>query len=188
MSINAALNLFLEEYPRALEQSFSGHAVADFVRNEVPDVIRKAIGDPDRYLVHGSAGKGNWARVPWVAVFDRLVTETAQDGLYIVYLVKEDFSGVYLSLNQGVTTVRNVYGADAKSALAARAADYLARLGKLPGSVLTGPIDLSVADKTGLGAFYEAGAICSRLYARNQIPGDKALEEDLRQFMEMSFF
>lgn len=80
MSLNAALNLFLEEYPSAVTQSFAGNAVAEFVRREVPLVVEQVIGQIDRYLVHGSSGQGNWARVPWVAVYDRFVTETAQEG------------------------------------------------------------------------------------------------------------
>src|SRR4051812_44391594 len=112
MSLNAALTILLEEYPMASEQPFSNNVLANFIRNEVPDTIRSVIGNNERYLVQGSAGKGRWASVPWAAIFDRFVTETAQKGYYIVYLVKEDFSGLYLSLNQGVTTLREQYGAD----------------------------------------------------------------------------
>ncbi len=80
----------------------------------MPEAIQATIGDNHRYLVSGSAGQGNWARVPWAAVFDRFVTDTAQDGYYVVYLVREDFAGIYLSLNQGVTTVKKQYGTDGR--------------------------------------------------------------------------
>src|SRR4051812_8868821 len=106
MSLNSALTLFLEEYPDAIEQPFAANPVAEFIRWVVPEAIEAVIGDNERYLVRGSAGQGNWARVPWAAVFDRFVTDTAQDGYYVVYLVKENFAGIYLSLNQGVTTVK----------------------------------------------------------------------------------
>lgn len=187
MSINAALNLFLEEYPQALEQRFSGNAVAEFIRNDVPAAVRDVLEVGDRYLVHGSPGQGNWAKVPWVGIYDRFITESAQDGFYLVYLVREDFSGAYLSLNQGVTTVRNVYGADAKVALAARAADYIARLGSGPPSTVTGPIDLAAKNASSLGAFYEAGAICSKYYERGRIPNDDDLGADLHQFIDLYF-
>ncbi len=89
MSLNAALTLFLEEYPSATDQPFAGNQVAEFIRQDVPEAIEAAIDDKHRYIVRGSAGQGNWARVPWAAVFDRFVTDTAQDGYYVVYLVKE---------------------------------------------------------------------------------------------------
>lgn len=95
MSLNSALNLFLEEYTYAATQEFAGNPVADFVRREVTDVIKDLLHYSERYMVHGSVGQGDWARIPWVAVFDRLVTDTAQNGYYVVYLVKEDSSGAY---------------------------------------------------------------------------------------------
>jgi 5-methylcytosine-specific restriction enzyme A len=187
MSLNAALSLFLEEYPYAATQEFADNPVADFVRHEVPDAIKELLPYSERYMVHGSVGQGNWARVPWVAVFDRLVTDTAQNGYYVVYLVKEDFSGAYLSLNQGVTIAKNLYGADAKEALRARAIDFLARLGKLPDSYIMGPVDLSTKSSSSLGAYYEQGSICAKYYARSDIPPDGTLEKDLKDFMDLYF-
>jgi len=186
MSINTALTLFLEEYPSACLATFADHPVADFIRLEIPRIIRVAIGDNDRYIIQGSPGQGNWARVPWVAVFDRFVTESAQDGYYIVYLVREDFSGVYLSLNQGVTTVKRQYGADAKEALSIRACDFLARIGNTTG-IIDGPIDLRAGPKSRYGPLYEQGAICSILYERDDIPEDEVLLSDLKLFLEYYF-
>jgi 5-methylcytosine-specific restriction enzyme A len=138
-------------------------------------------------LVEGSPGKGRWAGVPWAAIFDRFVTETAQDGYYIVYLVREDSTGVYLSLNQGVTTISKQYRADARKALRTRADDYLARIGTLDRDLIRGPIDLAVCNTTGLGAFYEDGAICSKYYERGLLPGDAALAADLLLLVDYYF-
>jgi 5-methylcytosine-specific restriction enzyme A len=187
MSINAALTLFLEEYPKAITQIFAGNTVAEFIRQDVPEVIRSIIGDNDRYIVQGSPGQGNWARVPWAAVYDRFITYTVQDGYYIVYLVQEDFSGIYISLNQGVTTIREQYGADAKKALRARASDYLARLGAYSDDLISGPIDLQVKSQSSLGALYEQGAICSKYYEQSAIPSDEVLAEDLNRFLDYYF-
>ena len=73
MSIQAALSLFVEEYPLAVSRPFAGDSVADFIRSEVPETIESIVSNP-RYTVEGSAGKGRWANVPWVAVFDSLIT------------------------------------------------------------------------------------------------------------------
>jgi len=52
MSLNAALTLFVEEYPNAIEQPFAGNPVAEFIRQDVPEAIKAAmIGDDQRYLV-----------------------------------------------------------------------------------------------------------------------------------------
>lgn len=187
MSLNAALTLFLEEYPTAKKQSLAGNPVAEFIRRDVPEAIQAIIGDKRRYLTRASVGQGNWAKVPWAAVFDRLITDTAQDGYYVVYLVKEDFTGIYLSLNQGVTTVKKQYGVDAKKALRVRASDYLARIGSVADDLVCGPINLEAQTQSGLGAHYEQGAICSTFYEKGNIPDDTTLVADLRQFTDYYF-
>lgn len=179
MSLNAALTLFLEEYSEAIKQNYTNHPVANFIRKDVPQIISELLENNSRYLIEGSVGKGKWAHVPWVAIFDKLITETAQDGYYVVYLVSEDYSGIYISLNQGITTVRNIYGADSKKALAVRASDYLARIGNVPSNMIIGEIDLKVRSSNSLGAYYEKGAICSKYYSRDDIPSDSDLENDL---------
>jgi len=93
MSLNAALTRLLEEYPKEIGTTFTGNPLADYVRNEIPNYIKEIIDNNDRYVIHGSVGQGNWARIPWIAIFDRLITDTAQRGYYIVYLAREDFHG-----------------------------------------------------------------------------------------------
>ncbi|RJP57162.1 MAG: DUF3578 domain-containing protein [Candidatus Auribacter fodinae] len=187
MSLNAALNLFIEEYPKETKKFFSNNLLGEFVRKELPEYVKEIIKNDQRYLIKGSVGQGNWARVPWLAIFDRLVTETATDGYYIVYLVCEDFSGVYLSLNQGVTTVKNTYGSDAKHALEVRAKDFLAQLGNINENYETGIIDLKISSMNSLGALYERGAICSKFYKAGNIPDDNRLTSDLLAIMELYF-
>jgi 5-methylcytosine-specific restriction protein A len=183
VSIHAALSLLLEEYAQARAQAFAKNALADMLRIDIPKEIAAAVANPERYDVDGSPGKGNWADVPWVAVLDRLITETAQQGYYLVYLAKEDCSGVYLSLNQGVTTVRQQYGVSTRRALATRAQDFIARLGSLTKGLTCGPIDLGV--KSGLGADYQQGSVCAVFYPRAGLPDEAVLVADLQRFQAM---
>jgi 5-methylcytosine-specific restriction enzyme A len=77
-------------------------------------------------------------------VFDRLVTETAQRGLYVVYLFRSDGAAVYLSLNQGTTEVLRLVGRGSYlSELQTRASTFAALLsGEDISSWTTGPMDL----------------------------------------------
>jgi 5-methylcytosine-specific restriction enzyme A len=185
MSLNAALNLFLEVYQLAISQPSIGNAVAEFVRREVPTAVAQAIGENDRYIVYGSPGLGNWARMPWVAVYDRVITETSQDDFYVVYLVQEDYSGVYVSLNQDVPIIRRACGSDAKGTLAARAWDCISRLGQVNEPLIVGPIDLRVTSESSLGPLFEQGSICAKYYRRGEIPNDQTLSNDLRELLEL---
>jgi 5-methylcytosine-specific restriction enzyme MrcB-like protein len=98
MTIREAIATILAGYGSAKSQAFAGHTMARVARQDFPDAVRAVIPE-ERYLLEGSAGKGQWAEVPWTAVFDRLITNTARQGFYIVYLFRSDLSGVYLSLN-----------------------------------------------------------------------------------------
>jgi len=44
-----------------------------------------------------SAGRGNWARIPWISFLDARETRTTQRGVYPVLLFREDLSGAYLT-------------------------------------------------------------------------------------------
>src|SRR5207302_266362 len=60
--------------------------------------------------VSWSLGLGHFARVPWIALMDQRETTSTQRGIYGVFLFPEDMSGVYLTLNQGVTDITNEHG------------------------------------------------------------------------------
>lgn len=133
MSIHTCLTTVLTQYVEASRQNFTGHPLAHFLRHEFPDEIARASGLADQLKFDGSAGQSRWVRCPWVAIFDPLVTSSAQSGYYPVYLFREDMNGVYLSLNQAMTEAKSLYRSDAKTALHARAANFRAMLGKVTG-------------------------------------------------------
>src|SRR5690606_14207892 len=108
--------------------TFAGNQIADRLRNEFPNLLAQILPDQTRYKVAGSPGKGTWTDNPWIAILDTLITDTPQSGYYPVFLFTPDMSGVYLSLNQGVTEVREYYKRDAKNVLKLRAEDFRAKI------------------------------------------------------------
>ena len=108
-SLRDSIALVLNAYEKAHKEPLKGHPLADFIRHTFPNLLKTFIINSEGYLVQGSAGQGNWARCPWIAVFDILITETAQTGYFPFYLFREDMKGVYLSLNQGVTEIKQKY-------------------------------------------------------------------------------
>ena len=115
----------LTEYLLESKKGFAENSLASFIRAEASSFITDLLENPERYKVVGSPGQGNWASCPWIVVFDKLVTETAQSGYLPVYLFREEMSGLYLSLNQGVTEAKEKYKSKAKQALRSRAKDSL---------------------------------------------------------------
>jgi len=91
----------------ARSETFKTHSLAARIKHEWRDAVA-AVVDDDSYKIEGSPGKGRWAESVWLGVFDRTVTETAQRGFYVVYLVAPDGSRTFLSLEQGTTEITTV--------------------------------------------------------------------------------
>ena len=159
--------------------------MADFIRHEFPDTVRSIVGKNDRLIYKGGSGQGIWARGPWVAIFDKLVTDTAQKGYFPVYLFREDMRGVFLSLNQGMTEAKQEYKSDAKTALRARAANFRAILGSEVSGFSEKPIDLAPSSASNDTAFYEAGSILAKYYSADRLPQEEELTEDLQAVVNL---
>lgn len=108
-SINYILNKLMNEYLDAKKAPFGNSPMIEFVTK----TVRRLFGNLEflnGYLINSSAGKGNWADVPWIAIMDKRITTTALEGVYIVYLMSADCSSIYLTLNQGCTNLKNKIG------------------------------------------------------------------------------
>jgi 5-methylcytosine-specific restriction enzyme A len=122
MPLHETLRTIITDYPEAIKQTFAGHPLGAFIRQEAANATEEALGDLDAgLLVEGGAGAGNWAAVPWISVFDPAITTSATRGYFVVYLFHVDKPVVHLSLNQGTTAVREEFGARAREILQDRA-------------------------------------------------------------------
>jgi 5-methylcytosine-specific restriction protein A len=194
MVLRESLEKILWEYPLVSNDNFQGHSFASYVRNVVPKSISASLELPEIYSVKASAGNGSWAKVPWIAIFNKLVTETVQSGFYCVYLFRADFSGVDLSINQGIADKRNKFGlGKSRDMVRAQAKLFKDKLGSDQLREFSEPLDLqldSIPKETTsrrLGLAYEAGNIASKFYSRESLPDDKELVDDVRKVLEIYF-
>ena len=100
-----------------------------------------------------------------------------------MYLFREDMSGLYFSLNQGITEVHQKYKSKAKLALRSRAKDYLSQIGGVQEHFPLTEIDLRTSSSSSLASFYEEGNICACFYDASNIPPEEELEKDLREML-----
>jgi len=163
-------------------------SVCNLIPKEISDLINKE----ERYLVEGSVGVGNWASVPWIAIFDKLVTTSAQNGYYPVFLFKEDMSGFYLSLGVGVTNIKLEFKRIKKieEVLNIQTSNILARIERIPNGFT--PISLSpirlrsnFSKNTSLAKYYEDGCVISKFYSANNLPSDLELKLDIQSLLEV---
>ena len=182
--LSSGISRVLAEYLGGTTENFTGHPLANFIRRNLRDAVKAEAGtDGDGLIFKGSAGQGNWVRGPWLGIFNPVVTNGAQQGYYPCYLFKEDMSGVYLSLNQGMTEAKEHYKADAKTALRARAQNYRAMLGSQTSRFPELTIDLAPASPGNDTAFYEAGNICAVYYPAGSVPDQAKVVGDLKAML-----
>lgn len=180
--IKQALEKILNEWPVETQRAFRSNQLASYIRSDFADTIRSHVLSRNPHLiVQGSAGAGNWASIPWLAIMDPSITQTTRHGVYPVYLFRADASGVYISLGQGVTNLREKYGAQKAKELMKSMAIYVReKIGKLDKWII-GPTDLR--STTSLGKSFEAPNIAAKLYERGQIPSDDILKADLDELV-----
>ena len=160
------------------------------VRQDITSLIRVRLPE-NTYKVKGSVGAGRWTDVPWIAVFDKRITTSAQKGVYIVYLLNKDTKELFLTLNQGATDVAqggdstgklaftgiaSASNSKAAESLKNRAKNIRSEIGSFPG-LGSDPID------TGSKA-YDAGCIYYIKYTLDSLPEDEKLYSDLNKFIE----
>jgi 5-methylcytosine-specific restriction protein A len=181
------LQNILNNYKAALQEPYTNHPVANLIRQTLPHTIERLITEPGRYLIKGSAGAGRWVAIPWVAIFDILITDTAQSGYYPVFLFKDNMTGFYLSLNQGVTEIKEKYKREAKQVLKLKAEDYRAQLGALPNNFSLTEIQLthSKAGKSKFAGLYEAGNIFAKYYSLNDLQTDAQFHADIYEILKI---
>jgi hypothetical protein len=149
---------------------------------------------PLTHSVKGSAGVGGLPFVPWVAVFDPDETETAQRGMYVVYLFSADKTRLYLSLNQGTDDLKNTGRAGRETngtvlstpqLLRTQADAIRSRLAPDRRARLLDQIDLLAPRDKQRPRNYEAANIVAKLYDTSRLPPDRQLRQDLEQFVDL---
>ena len=175
---------FSSGYITAKRETFAGHSMGNLVRNEIPSEINNSgIVNPEQYLVKGSVGQGNWVTIPWICIFDRSVTETAQKGVYIVYLLSEDGKELFLTFNQGCTEISRNHSKQETVQILHNVANEIREkidnYGFEEGTISLGK------NLSGLGYYYGEGTIFYKKYLVDNLPSASEVEDDLRKMVKI---
>ncbi|MCR5218694.1 DUF3578 domain-containing protein [Treponema sp.] len=176
---------FTNNYLASTREEFTNHPIGTLVRATIPNEIFKTnIINENDYQIKGSVGQGNWAAIPWICIFDKKITTTAQEGIYIVYLLSKNGESLYLTLNQGCTKVKNDKGKiDAIQYLHDTANKIQQKIKTTDFQV--GPNINLGSDISELGQLYTEGTIFFKEYKQNLIPEDNVLQDDLKKMISL---
>jgi len=179
------LQRILSDYASARSEPFAAHELGNFIRSEVPETITSVLDElSDRFTVKASCGQAAWADVPWIAIMEKLVTNSTQTGYYIVYLFAKDMSCCYLCLGQGVTSVEKEFGARKRpDVLAQRAALIRNRIPAFTNNFSSDAVELF--GTTSLSKKYEEAPAFQKQYMTDDLPDDAELRADLRVMVEL---
>ena len=165
-------------YASSNRGEFKDSEVGKMIRKELPELISRKINiDSRNYKIEGSIGKGQYAEVAWISIFDKSITVSATRGIYIVFLYSVDGKSVYLSLNQGYTYFGEKFSPKEARNELRNMATLLRRNIKIKNTEFIDTIDLGA--KKSLGRGYEAGHIIGKKYDFDQMPSDDDLIRDI---------
>lgn len=175
----------LDNYLQAYDEPLGGHPLADFIRKDLGDPYREIL-DENKYVVSGNSGMGKWPIVPSLRISNKEITTSSERGYYIVYLFKEDMSGVYLSINFGAHDFHKEYG---KKNLI-HAANNFRELLKEEFEDVDNYIPLDLGHRKGKMKYsgsvnYEQGDIFNIYYPLNELNSDEKLINDFELFVKM---
>lgn len=184
LEINNGLLHIMENYLREKQGTFAENDLAIFIRNKITETISKAIHQVSNreFLVRASPGKGNWAEIPWICIFNENITRSAQKGIYLVFLFSADMKKVYLSLNQGFTFYKDNRITDRIDEFSSLIRDIILTEYNI-GDYLR-EIDLNTENNLGKG--YESCNIISKLYRIEDLKNPSTdIIEDINRFLNI---
>ncbi|MFB6158984.1 MAG: MrcB family domain-containing protein [Candidatus Nanohalobium sp.] len=177
--LKETLEEILEEYSDRPDR-FSGDArIYKLLDKKAPNFAKHIVnkntdfGEAE-FEFEGSAGQGNWANTPWVAVLHPDETDTTQEGVYVVYLFDPENEVVYATLNQGVTELENEHGRRKAREILEERAEEIRDQVRLDGFSTEQP-----EFSGGIGEMYGPSTIYQKKYELGDLPSADQIEDDL---------
>jgi 5-methylcytosine-specific restriction enzyme B len=181
LELRDGIERILGDYGQARSGQFGSTAEVWGTFESLNEVFNTSLPVTSRPTVSArwSAGRGNWARIPWISFLDARETRTTQRGVYPVLLFREDLSGAYLTLAQGVTEPGRLGRAGMVAHLESVAFEVRRQSPELraAGFQLDSAVDLKTS--ASLGRNYEHSVIAHKLYEKGRVPDDREILRDL---------
>lgn len=170
------------EYDEAKKDDFHGdQRMYKLLKSKGPNLVTHILEKNDfgvyagNLSVKGSAGQGNWADIPWIAILHEGETTTTQEGVYGVYLFDTVQERVTLQLLSGVKKPRDEFGKkEARKRLQEKAEKIRHKI-NIPG-FNEGELEY---ETTGVGELYGPSTSFYKTYQLDDIPQPEELEDDL---------
>lgn len=187
-----------ECFNRILEQYLPARNTQQFAQNPIREQFTSvchnledlaAVRLNPQLSVEWSAGKGNWAKVPWIAFLNHRETSTTQFGVYGVFLFCQDMTGVYLTLAQGVTRlIKDMGRTKAQETLRDRATSIAVACTPLLSRGFKTDANIDLKADAGLGADYQSSTIAYKFFPAETFQDESCIasfNEDIESLLHV---
>ena len=160
---------------------YAKNPLAEKIRAEGPKIIEAIISESYQdYRIEGSAGRGQWADTPWIAIYNLSVTDKASSGYYVVYLFPSGTNSIILNLGQSYHEAEREYGLNSNNALAKQSELMRLKLSEFSKDFESSVPLLKVGNKLD----YRHAVAYHLEYDTNELPTEDVLISDLDRILE----
>lgn len=171
-------NYLTKKKSETFNKNSSMFQLINYKSKQVIMEIMSSLDDEIDLEVKASCGAGGWTKYPWIAIFNTKITDTIQEGVYIVYLFSEDMQRVYLTLNQGCTNLKKKLGTKLAREEMQKVRNQLREKYNIDEFAVDN--DLIVGNKD-----YEEGCIFYKEYNIGNLPLETQIKEDLESLIKL---
>lgn len=181
------MNNYLDEFKKKWE----GNEFAAKMRQDFKSDLNNFVSGfypnfNDNYSVRTSK-MNKWILIPWYGILNKSITNSVQNGYYIVFLFKLDMSGFYLSLNFGAKEFNETYAENDNLTLK-KAAENFRNILNDEFDFEYVPMDLGIHPENRFARNredYQDGDIYNIFYSANDETTDEKLKDDLNLLLSM---
>lgn len=142
--------------------------------------------DLDKFEIKGSCGNGNWTYTPWIGIFRKTETNGAPRGIYIVYLFNAACDKVFLTLNQGSSSIEHVYKKETYNILAKTASFWRKSLSTYNNGYFIEDNNIYLdEDSNTTSKAYQDGTILYKEYSKDNLPNNEEIISDLKKMLDL---
>lgn len=178
--LKKAAELF-QKYAVIGESTTTAEKSAQYIKDLIPDEIKKWGINESVYKVKGSVGEGRTAETPWITVMRKSITTSVQRGVFVIYIYSADLKKIYLGLMLGCAYFEGS-GRNQKERIRTLA-NAFAQVLEIPKGFIKDSMPLGGdAERTKK---YSLASICYKEYDVLNLPSDSVLEKDFLKIMDV---
>jgi 5-methylcytosine-specific restriction enzyme A len=160
---------------------YKDHPTAISIREDGKRILESLLPEYlDDYKVEGSAGRGQWAGIPWVAIYNSSVTDRASQGYYLVYLIPNSTNKIILGLAQSFQEAEKEFGKYSNENLDKQAEIMRMKIPEFQKFFSSSIPEIEISGRLN----YRNGHVYHIEYDSTNLPSEEVLVSDLHQMLD----